>query len=106
MKSIVTSIAAGTLLAATVIAASPQPPRYTVHDLGPLGAPVAPPESITSNGLIAGAAAIQPGGPTHSVLWYHGRKTEIGSPGLGGPNNVAFGVNDRGQAVGQAQTSA
>ena len=41
----------------------------------------------------------------HAVLWYKGRKIDIGTPGLGGPNSAAFGVNEFGQAVGQAETS-
>ena len=101
MKSIVTLIAAASLLAAVAIAESP---RYTITDLGPVGQPPAQPYFITNNGLIGGAAAI-PGGAMHLALWYKGQKIDIGTPGLGGPNSVAFGVNERGQAVGQAQTS-
>ena len=40
----------------------------------------------------------------HAVLWYKGQKIDIGTLGLGGPNSVAFGVNESGQAVGEAQT--
>jgi probable HAF family extracellular repeat protein len=62
------------------------------------------PYLLKNNGLIGGAAAT-PTGSMHAVLWYQGLKFDIGTPGLGGPNNAAFGVNDFGQAVGQAETS-
>jgi probable HAF family extracellular repeat protein len=102
MKSILNSIAAGSLLAAIAIA---QPsPRYTITDLGSLGGPPGTPYFITNNGLAGGAAAM-PDGSMHLALWYKGVKLNIGTPGLGGPNSAGFGVNERGQAVGQAQTS-
>ena len=102
MKTTLTSIAAGGLLATLAIA---QPPRYAIHDLGPVGDfPNAGPVFIRNNGLVAGGAAV-PGGATHAVLWFKGSgPLDIGSPGLGGPNNVAFGVNERGQFVGEAET--
>ena len=40
----------------------------------------------------------------HAVLWYKGQKIDIGTLGLGGPNSVAFGVNESGRAVSEAQT--
>src|ERR1700680_447917 len=100
MKSI-TLIAAGSLCAAFAMAESP---RYTVTDLGPVGGPPGQPFVIRNNGLISGAAAIA-GGAMHAVLWSRGLKIDLGTPGLGGANSVAFGVNERGQAVGQAETS-
>jgi probable HAF family extracellular repeat protein len=41
----------------------------------------------------------------HAVLWFEGQKLDIGTPGLGGPNSAAFGVNRFAQTVGQAETS-
>ena len=35
-----------------------------------------------------------------------GFKLDIGEPGLGGPNNGVFGINDWAQAAGQAETKA
>jgi len=67
MKSILSSIAAGSLLAALAIA---QTPRYTVTDLGSVGGPPGQPYVITNNGLIGGAAAI-PDGRMHAILWYN-----------------------------------
>jgi probable HAF family extracellular repeat protein len=101
MKTILISIAAGSLLAALAVA---QQPRYTITDLGAVGGPPGQPYFITNNGLVSGAAAI-PGGRMHAVLWYKGQKVDIGTLGLGGPNSAAFAVNERGQAVGEAQTS-
>jgi len=102
MKSIVTWIAASSLLAAFAVA---QTPRYTVTDLGPVGGPPGQPITTTRNGLIAGDAA-NAGGAAHAMLWYRGLKFDISSPGLGGPNSVAFGVNDSGQVAGEAEIPA
>jgi probable HAF family extracellular repeat protein len=100
MRLILTSTIASCLLAGFAIA---QTPRYTVTDLGALG-PLGQPYFITNNGLISGAAAVA-GGAEHAALFYAGLKGDIGTPGLGGPNSIAFGVNERGQAVGLAQTT-
>ncbi len=78
--------------------------RYTVKDLGPVGGTPGLPYHITNNGWVSGAAA-DPDGTMHAVLWYRGVKLDIGTPGLEGPNSAAFGVNERRQAVGQAETS-
>ena len=104
MKSIiVTSIAASSLFAALVLAQPrAQPPSYTVTDLGFVG--IGQPYFITNNSIVSGAATA-PDGTDHAVLWYKGLKTDIGTPGLGGLNSVAFGANERGQAVGEAETS-
>src|ERR1700730_11840976 len=102
MKSILTSIAASSLLAALAIA-EPTRSRYDVIALGPVGGPPGQPYVITNNGLVGGSTMSN--GRMHAVLWYKGRKMDIGTHGLGGPNSAAFGVNERGQAVGQAQTS-
>jgi probable HAF family extracellular repeat protein len=79
------------------------PPHYVVSDLGTVGGPPGQPYVIANNGLIGGAAAIS-AGAMHAVLWYKGLKLDIGKPGLRGPNSAAFGVNERGQAVGEAET--
>jgi probable HAF family extracellular repeat protein len=101
MKSILTSIAAGSLLAAFAIA---QPPRYAVTDLGAVGGTPGQPYFVANNGLTSGAAAM-PDGTMHAVLWYRGWRADIGTPGLGGLNNLVYSVNERGQAAGQAETS-
>ena len=87
--------------------AQPQKPtqvRYAVRDLGPVGGPPGQPVSVTGSGLISGAAAM-PDSTEHAILWYKGLEADIGIPGLGGLNSVAFGANDRVQAVGKAETS-
>ena len=55
MKTIVTLIAAGSLLAA---AANAQAPRYTVTDLGTFGGTFSIPFGINSAGRVAGAANV------------------------------------------------
>jgi len=100
MKSTLTLIAAGGLLATLALA---QTPSYTLTDLGTLG-PNGQPFVITNNGLIAGSATFG-SGVLHAVLWYKGLRGDIGAPGLGGQNSVTYGVNEMGLAVGAAQTS-
>jgi probable HAF family extracellular repeat protein len=84
---------------------SERPPHYAVTDLGPVGATPGNSYFITKNGLASGAA-VDPYGTMHAALWHRSLKVDIGTPGLGGPNSAAFGVNDRRQAVGQAETAA
>ncbi len=81
-----------------------RPPRYIVTDLGVVGNLPGGPYDIANNGLVAGASPS--GVDMHAFLWLEGKRMrDLGTPGLGGPNSVAFGVNERGHAVGQAQTS-
>lgn len=100
MKSILTLIAASGLLATLAMA---QTPSYTVTDLGALG-PTGQPYSIANNGLIGGTAVLS-GATEHAVLFYKGLKGDLATPGLGGQNSIAFSANERGQAVGEAETS-
>jgi probable HAF family extracellular repeat protein len=83
--------------------ASAQPPRYTLIDLGALG-PNGQPFSVTNNGL-AGGTSVLSGAAEHAVLFYKGQKGDLATPGLGGQNSVVYSANERGQAVGQAETS-
>jgi probable HAF family extracellular repeat protein len=109
MKPIMISIAASILVAALAPA---QPPHYTVTDLGAVGSTFGQPFSINNNSLVSGAAPVA-NTSVHAVLWYQGAKLDIGTPGLAGPDGLAFGgnnsaawaVNERGQAVGEAATS-
>jgi probable HAF family extracellular repeat protein len=106
-----TSIAVGGMLAMFAGVAwaqeqEPSPVRYTVIDLGVVGPSFASPGQpfvITNDGLVSGEVVL-PSGPSQAVLYYKGSTKDIGTPGLGGPNSAAFGVNNFGQAVGQADT--
>jgi probable HAF family extracellular repeat protein len=67
------------------------------------------PYTITGNGLISGERVVA--NPrnidelvSQAVLWEGTNLKVISSPGLGGPNSVAYGVNIWEQAVGQADT--
>jgi probable HAF family extracellular repeat protein len=83
---------------------TPEPARYTI-DLGTLeGGTFSQPFFINKYGLISGSASL-PDGTQHAVLWLEGLMGDIGAPGLGGPNSVAFGDNVRFQAAGEAETS-
>jgi uncharacterized membrane protein len=79
-----------------------KPARYTLTDLGPVGAGSGP-LHLTNKGLISGASSYK--GAEQATLWYEGRKFDIGTPGLGGTNSVSFGVNRWAQAVGEADTA-
>jgi hypothetical protein len=57
---------------------------------------------IESNGLIAESVAVSKG--WDAAISFKGR-TQIDLGGLGGPVSSAFGVNERGQAAGEAQTA-
>ncbi|HEY1213849.1 MAG TPA: hypothetical protein VGE93_09495 [Bryobacteraceae bacterium] len=81
-------------------------PRYTVKDLGALpGGTFSQATAITNKALLGGLAT-NADGTQHAVLWSHGSITDIGTPGLGGPDSALFGLNERGQATGLAETAA
>ena len=80
--------------------------RYTIRDLGVVGAnPSQPgqPLVVSNSGWIGGAAGV--GAAEHAVLWYMGNMIDIGNPGLGG-NSMGYGVNESGMAAGEAETTA
>jgi uncharacterized membrane protein len=90
--------------------ASNTPVRYIVRDLGPFpGGTFSYAASIGNSALIAGRANGKMGTTDawHAVLWVKGltQPMDIATPGLGGQNSEAFGVNERGQASGEAETN-
>src|SRR5580700_10956931 len=101
MKTILTSIFAGALLAALTTAQ----PHYTVTDLGPTDNPFSQATFVSNSGLVTGFDTTS-GGASHAVLWRNGLIDDIGTPGLGGPNSGAGGANDSGQVIGGAETSS
>ena len=79
--------------------------RYTITDLGPLkGGTFSQPFSINRYGLVSGSSNLSDGNQ-HATLWLQKLKVDIGTPGLGGPNSIAFGDNDGFQSSGEAETS-
>jgi probable HAF family extracellular repeat protein len=103
------ALSVGPILAQDQSATPEQRPeniRYVVSDLGTLpDGPFSQAIGVTTNGVVNGASAL-PDGTQHAVLWYRGSITDIATPGLGGSNSGAFGINERGQASGLAETSA
>jgi probable HAF family extracellular repeat protein len=87
-----------------------QPPaeqvqHYRVTDLGTLeGGTFSQPFFINRDGLVSGSSSL-PDGTQHATLWLEELKVDIGAPGLGGPNSIAFGDNQRFQSAGEAETS-
>ena len=81
--------------------ATTQPPlRYTIRDLGTVGTSPGQPETVANNGSVAGTAVMK-SGLAHAIVWSRsGVMTDIGSEGL---NSIAFGINDSGLTVGQAE---
>jgi uncharacterized membrane protein len=102
MKAILISIAAGSLLS-TLAMAQPATPRYTVTDLGKVGVAPGQPFVVADNGLISEGVAVSDT-VWHAMLWFHGMQFDLAvAGGLGGPSSVAYGVNSKGQAVGEAE---
>ena len=85
---------------------NPRHPHYTVIDLGPMNdTAFSQATFVANNGVITGLTST-PDFTQHAVVWYKGLITDLGTPGLGGPNSGAFGVNERVQVDGQAESSA
>jgi probable HAF family extracellular repeat protein len=97
-----TSFAANQTMTAQSATSSNVYSHYKIVDLGPVG-PLGQPYHISNGGIIVGGAADN--GPEQAVLWLEQRRFDLASRGLGGPNSIAFWVNDAGHVVGQAQTS-
>jgi len=77
--------------------------KYIVTDLGTLsGGNFSQPFFITKNGRIAGSSNLADGS-SHAVIWANQQAADLGT--LGGSNSIAFGVNNYGQSVGEAETS-
>jgi probable HAF family extracellular repeat protein len=80
--------------------------HYTVTDLGTLsGGNFSQPFFINRYGLVSGSSNLADG-TQHATLWLEEMKVDIGAPGLGGPNSIAFGDNERFQSTGEAETSS
>src|ERR1035437_10327099 len=80
-------------------------PQYNVTDLGTLsGGNFSQPFFINRYGLVSGSSSLADGSQ-HATLWLDGLMGDIGAPGLGGPNSIAFGDNERFQSAGEAETS-
>jgi probable HAF family extracellular repeat protein len=78
-------------------------PHYAVIDLGTLpGGTFSQPFVINDNGVVSGSSNLA-NNNQNAVLWDRGRITNLGT--LGGPNSIAFAVNDLGLAGGEAETS-
>ena len=83
----------------------PEPTRYTITDLGTLeGGTFSQPFAINRYGLVSGSSN-RADGNQHATLWLEKLTVDIGAPGLGGPNSIAFGDNDGFQSAGEAETS-
>lgn len=81
-----------------------QPPSYKLTDLGPANNPFSQASGVDNFGLITGLATAADGSQ-HAVVWLNGVMTDIGKPGLGGPNSGGGNVNAFGQVLGGAETS-
>ena len=82
-------------------------PRYRVIDLGTLGGTISDALGVSNRGWVAGWSYLPGDANLHALLWRKGVKTDLGT--LGGPNSSTFtnsSVNERGEVVGAAETSA
>ncbi|HKC65447.1 MAG TPA: hypothetical protein VKB86_17530 [Pyrinomonadaceae bacterium] len=80
-------------------AAAPNPPHYTVVDLGTLGGQSSFGIDINNSGLVVVNAQTSDGS-FHAFIWERGTKTELGT--LGGRNSSARRINLAGQVLGLA----
>jgi probable HAF family extracellular repeat protein len=84
------------------------PVHYHITDLGTLGGPYSTAYTVTDSGFVSGGATLS-NGTEHAILWYRGKKLDIGTPGLGGDatslDSIAFTVNRLAEAVGAAEPS-
>ena len=104
-------LTASTLLAQTAAVQEQKalPMQYTLTDLGLAnGSTPGQPFVIKNDGLIAEGAyvSIPPfSSAWHATLSFLGTQIDLAKTGgLGGPNSSAFGVNEWGEAVGEAET--
>jgi probable HAF family extracellular repeat protein len=82
-------------------------PRYRVIDLGTLGGTFSDALGVSNRGWVAGWSFLPGDANLHALLWRKGLKTDLGT--LGGPNSSTFtnsSVNERGEVVGAAESSA
>jgi probable HAF family extracellular repeat protein len=103
MKSTLHLISMPALGFLATMAMGAQPPTYKLTDLGPVGNPFSQASAVDNFGLVTGVASA-PDGSAHAVLWLNGTFTDIGKPGLGGPNSGGGAVNAFGQVIGNAET--
>ena len=85
------------------------PVHYHITDLGTLGGPFSSAFSVSDPGFVSGEATLA-NGTDHAILWYRGKKLDIGAPGLGkggatALDSIAYTVNGLAQAVGSAEPS-
>jgi probable HAF family extracellular repeat protein len=73
---------------------------YRLVDLGPVGE-AGGPNHISNNDISVGAVQGS-GGNDHAVIYFDEHIIDIGKPGLGGANSLAFGNNPWGEVVGGA----
>ena len=81
-------------------------PYYTVVDLGTLGGAFSETGAFHPLGRqwVTGDSTLTNDTADHAFLWHRGRMTDLGT--LGGPNSFGWGLNDNGDAVGGADSSA
>lgn len=85
--------------------AEPVVTEYRVVDLGVLpGGNFSQAAALNNNGVIAGVAT-PADGTQHTVLWFEDWILDLGANLLGGPNSGAFGINGRGQILGQGESA-
>ncbi len=76
---------------------------YTVVELPTLGGVQAFSNFINERGWVSGSADLTRDLTEHAVLWHDGKISDLGT--LGGPNSLAWHVNDGGEIVIESDTS-
>jgi probable HAF family extracellular repeat protein len=77
--------------------------RYTVADIGTLGGTFGEANAVNNKGWVVGDANLPGDTVRHAFLWRKGLIKDLMT--LGGPNSIAFSLNERGEVTGYSDTS-
>jgi probable HAF family extracellular repeat protein len=77
--------------------------RYTVADIGTLGGTFGEANAVNNKGWVVGDANLPGDTVRHAFRWRKGLIKDLTT--LGGPNSIAFSLNERGEVSGYSDTS-
>jgi probable HAF family extracellular repeat protein len=77
--------------------------HYTVADIGTLGGTFGEANAVNNKGWVVGDANLPGDTVRHAFRWRKGLIKDLTT--LGGPNSIAFSLNERGEVTGYSDTS-
>ncbi|GAC1493651.1 MAG: hypothetical protein NVS2B14_06890 [Chamaesiphon sp.] len=103
-------LSALTVMNLLIFRSSATTPIYFLNDLGTLGGKESQATGINNLGEVVGSSNIANKSENrshteqqHAFLYSHGKMMDLGT--LGGPSSIANGINNKGEVVGDSQTS-